>query len=129
MSYSLNNKRFNSNYHEYLLGCDLTNKYCLLNTYNRPKIKEIVVSLPMKNFQNSNISSYNKQARSFFFFQIIFFLFPFISLKSFQTEKYSNQKKLDFSLKIILSNSEQINSFLVYLFVENFDALKKKIFF
>jgi hypothetical protein len=75
MSYSLNNKRFNSNYHEYLLGCDLTNKYCLLNTYNRPKIKEIVVSLPMKNFQNSNISSYNKQARSFFFFSNNLFSF------------------------------------------------------
>ena len=44
----LNNKKFNYVLSDYLMNYDLLNKYSLLNLYQRPKIKKIVVYFLLK---------------------------------------------------------------------------------
>ena len=124
MTKFLENKNFDHNVHDYLINCDITNKYSLKNIHNKPKLSKIVVHFSLKDFLFTNNS--NTQMKAIFIFEIIFFLFPFISINAVQLDKSSIQKRSEFSLKIVLSNSEQINFFLNYLFIENFDKMEKK---
>lgn len=122
----LETKNFNYHVHDYLLSCDIINKYSLQNIHKKPKLNKIIVHFSLKDFSYTNATSNsNIQIRAILIFKIIFFLFPFISLNSIKLDKNSIQKKSEFSLKIILSNSEQINSFLNYLLIENFDRFEK----
>lgn len=126
MSNFLENKNFDHNVHEYLLNCDLINKYSLKNIHKKPKLSKIIVHFSLKNFSYTNTTStLNIQTRAILIFEILFFLFPFVSLNAIKLDKSSIQKKSEFSLKIVLSNSEQINSFLNYLLIENFDKFEK----
>ncbi len=126
MSNFLENKNFDHNVHEYLLNCDLINKYSLKNIHKKPKLSKIIVHFSLKDFSYTNTTStLNIQTRAILIFEILFFLFPFVSLNAIKLDKSSIQKKSEFSLKIVLSNSEQINSFLNYLLIENFDKFEK----
>lgn len=127
MTNFLENKNFDHNIHEYLLNCDIVNKYSLQNIHKKPKLSKIVVHFSLKDFSYTNTTSNsNTQIRAILIFEIIFFLFPFISINAVKLDKNSIQKRSEFSLKIVLSNSEQINSFLNYLLIENFDKIEKK---
>ena len=124
MTKFLENKNFDHNVHDYLINCDIVNKYSLQNVHKKPKLSKIVVHFSLKDFLFTNNS--NTQLKAIFIFEIIFFLFPFISINAVQLDKSSIQKRSEFSLKIVLTNSEQIKFFLNYLFIENFDKMEKK---
>jgi hypothetical protein len=127
MTNFLENKNFDHGIHEYLLGCDILNKYSLKNIHKKPKLSKIIVHFSLKDFSYTNATNdFNTQIRAIIIFEIIFFLFPFISVNAVKLSKGSIQKKTDFSLKIVLSTQEQINSFLNYLLIENFDRIEKQ---
>jgi hypothetical protein len=127
MTNFLENKNFAHDTHKYLLDCDLVNKYSFENIHKKPKLSKVIVHFSLKNFSCANSTDdFNTQMRAILIFEIIFFLFPFISINNIRLSKGSAQKKTNFSLKIVLSNEEQINSFLNYLLIENFDRMEKQ---
>jgi len=99
-------------YNNYISNCDLINKYNCTNINTIPKIKSIVLEIPLFQFitllnislnsKNTIIKTYLK---AYFMFYILFSLEPYINYKS--------TKKLDknYSLKLKLSNINQINNF------------------
>lgn len=122
---SLSNKKFNFCSHNYLLNCDLINKYNLKSIYKKPKLKKIVLHFPIKQLLSINSTDNNLQVKAFLVFYIIFFSLSFIN---FDRSKISNNLNIDpeYSLKVIISNPEDINLLLLNLFVENYDKFNKE---
>jgi hypothetical protein len=123
MPHSFSNKKFNHSVHEYLLDCDLINKYTLKNIYKRPKLKKVIVHFPINNLLQSNSFGNNLQVKSFLIFHVLFFILPFINFDKIKTN--SCLINPEYSLKIILSNEEDIHLFLINLFVENSSQFEK----
>ena len=126
----LNNKKFNYVLSDYLINYDLVNKYSLVNLYQRPKIKKIVVYFLLKDLLvASNLSKKNNniQIKAFFIFYILFALISFLNVSDAVINK-NLHKTVDnpYSLKIILSSREDINNFLLMFFVENSNSLIKE---
>jgi len=100
-----NNKFFNSNQHEYLLTCDLINKYCLKHVSQKPKIEELRIS-------DDSSHEYltfdrNLKAKKILFFNLVFGLWPNFSIKRSQSIRITS------SFEIRTSNIEAINLLLI----------------
>jgi hypothetical protein len=126
----LNNKKFNYVLSDYLMNYDLLNKYSLLNLYQRPKIKKIVVYFLLKDLlAASNLSKKNNniQIKAFFIFYILFALTSFLNISDAVVNK-NLQKTAEnpYALKIVLSSKEDINTFLLMFFIENYNSLIKE---
>lgn len=110
----------------YLSNCDLINKYNLTALEKKPKIKNVIIELSSRDILNSieisgktEISS-EIQIKSFFTLYVLNALIPFIS---FSDGIKVQAKDSSYSLKVVLSNDEQIYSFLLSIFVENWNKL------
>jgi hypothetical protein len=126
MSLNLVNKKFNIKQNEYLLDCDLINKYSLKSLYKKPKIKKINIHFPLDSFSNANTVDSNVQVKSMLLFYTFFSLISYINFKKIKVKKVSkNITDVNFSLKIVLSDIESIYFFLFNLMVENFNRLEK----
>lgn len=111
-------KTTNLHYNDYLSNCDLINKYNCINTNTIPRIKSIVLELPLFQFINLlNISSNSKSMimktylKAYFVFYILFCIKPSINYKSIK-----NLSK-NYSLKLKLSSMNQINNFCYTFFM------------
>ena len=124
MSLNLINKKFNIKQNEYLLDCDLINKYCLKSIYKKPKIKKINLHFPLSSFSNTIDS--NLQVKSMLLFYTFFSLISYINFKKVKLKKSSKSAAdANFSLKIILSDKESIYFFLFNLMIENISRIEK----
>lgn len=116
-------KNTNTNY---LSSCDLINKYNINNINKIPKLNKVAVEVSSYDILNSSeISGKNEldselQMKSFFILYLIQALIPFIS---FSNSKKVKEDGLSYSLKIVLSDEDEIYSFLVKFFVENWNKL------
>ena len=110
----------------YLSNCDLINKYNLTALEKKPKIKDITIELSSLSVLNSiemsgkSEMSSEIQIKSFFILYALSALIPFIS---FSDGVKVQTKSNNYSIKVILSNDEQIYSFLLSIFVENWNKL------
>ena len=120
--------RFNKNsltiQTNYLLTCDYINKYDLKNIYKKPKIQSILITCKLKTLINAfnlkNISEKNIeiQIKSFLLFYLYSTQIPFINNKIIISKKLINNK-LNYLIKINLNTVNDINTFLLTLFIEN----------
>jgi len=110
----------------YLSDCDLINKYNLNSLNKKPKLHKIILELSSRDILDSfEISGKNEtdseiQVKSFIILYILQSFLPFIT---FSTSTKSKDEGSTFLLKIILSNDDEIYSFLVSFFVENWNKL------
>jgi hypothetical protein len=116
-------KNTNTNY---LSSCDLINKYNVTNINKIPRLNKIAIEVSSYDILNSSeIAGKNEldselQIKSFFILYLIQALIPFIS---FNNSKKVKEDGLSYSLKVVLSNEDEIYSFLVKFFVENWNKL------
>ena len=116
-------KNTNTNY---LSSCDLINKYNVTNINKIPRLNKIAIEVSSHDILNSSeIAGKNEldselQIKSFFILYLIQALIPFIS---FNNSKKVKEDGLSYSLKVVLSNEDEIYSFLVKFFVENWNKL------
>jgi len=127
----LNNKKFDYIVSDYLVNYDLIHKYNLKNIYRRPKIKKIVLHFLLKDLlASSNLGrkvTNNTQIKAFFIFYILFSLNSYINItKTSFNKMLQKNADNDYSLKIVLSSRQDINNFLVMLFIENYNQLGKE---
>jgi hypothetical protein len=110
----------------YLSNCDLINKYNLTNINKIPKLSEVAIEISSSDILNSSeIAGKNEldselQIKSYFILYLIQALIPFIS---FNNSKKVKEDGLNYSLKIVLSAEDEIYSFLINFFVENWNKL------
>ena len=104
----------------------MINKYNVTNINKIPKLNKIAIEVSSYDILNSSeIAGKNEldselQIKSFFILYLIQALIPFIS---FNNSKKVKEDGLSYSLKIVLSNHDEIYSFLVKFFVENWNKL------
>jgi len=118
------------NSESYLSHCDLINKYNFKNVHEIPELKKIVLELNLEDFllscdfsQKEQTDS-NTQIRAYIIIYILMGLMPFINFnKSAGSSLKAKSVENNYSLKIILSNKKEINSFLTSLFIENWSKL------
>lgn len=118
------------NSESYLSTCDLINKYSFKNVHEIPELKKIVLELNLEDFliscdfsQKEQTDS-NTQIRAYIIIYILMGLMPFINFnKSGGSSLKAKSVENNYSLKIILSNKKEINSFLTSLFIENWSKL------
>ena len=110
----------------YLSNCDLINKYNLLSLSKTPKVKEIILELSSRDvlnaFENMGKAETDPetQIKSFFILYIIQAFSPFIM---FSSSTKTESGKHSFLLRTILSNPDDLCSFLTSFFVENWNKL------
>ena len=110
----------------YLSNCDLINKYNLTNINKIPKLTEVAIEVSSSDILNSSeIAGKNEldselQIKSYFILYLIQALIPFIS---FNNSKKVKEDGLNYSLKIVLSAEDEIYSFLIKFFIENWNKL------
>ena len=128
MSFSeTNNARYSSHY--YLSTCDLINKNVLDNLCHRPKVEKIFLELSPSDLSSTEdsfqttINGGDYQIESFLLLYSIRLHKPLVSLScSKQSKKDSNSH----SLKMIISEEEDIYLFLLVFFIENLSELVDK---
>jgi len=124
---SLTKIKINHNFNNYLINCDLLNKYNIKNINQTPKLKKIVVELPLEELLKASESSSNSeinddiQIQSFL---ILYLLSTFIPYIVFKKSKKLKDSSKNFSVKFVLSQTSDINNFLVTFFIENWFKLK-----
>ena len=115
----------------YLSSCDLINKYNLSNINKISKLSEVTIEISSSDILNSSeISGKNEldselQIKSYFILYLIQSLIPFVS---FNNSKKVKEDGLNYSLRITLSAEDEIYSFLVNFFVENWNKLLSEDF-
>lgn len=138
MNSPLNTKRYNNSFGSYLTNLDLINKYNSKTLYNLPEIKKIILHFSIKDFlealkiSNKNEINSNSEIKAMLLFYIYFSLLPYINFKKIKLKngRGRNEATNDFSLKINISNQQDIVLFLINLFVEQGDFIKQeKLFF
>ena len=114
----------------YLSNCDLINKYNIKTTYGIPKIEKIILEFPFEefvkscNFIEKDPTNPIFQMKGAIIFYILTNLMPYINFnKSIVVLKKNVSLENNYSLKIIITNKEEINLFLNTLFVENWSKL------
>jgi len=111
----------------YFNSYDVFQKYFLGNIYKCPAIKKIVLSFLLKDLLISSIfikKNNNIQIKAFYIFYVLFSLVPFLRLSHVVSNR-NLQKTTEnpYSLKIVLSSTEDINNFLLMFFLENHNSL------
>lgn len=129
---SISNNKFNSVFNDYSLSCDLLNKYNLINIHTRPSLKKIVFHFPLKSFLvnlDNSENNLNTQIKSFLMFYTLFSLSSYVNFQKIKVSRgYIKGKDAEgsYSLKVVLTNKNDIDFFLISLFIENFDKLQKE---
>ena len=117
---------------KYLSNYDLINKYNSESIYKNPKLKKIIVELSSEDlllaseYGNKKALDPDVQIKSFLILYIFYSLKPFININNKSSSKDDGDSK--FSLKIVLSSPEEIDSFLKSLFIENWNKLNLEDF-
>ena len=128
---SLTKIKINHKFNTYLLDCDLLNKYSIKNINQAPKLKKIILELPLEELIKASESSTGSevnddtQIQSFLILYLLSAFIPYIVFKKSKRLKDSLKK---FSVKFVLSEKSDINNFLVTFFVENWFKLKVQDF-
>jgi len=84
---SLTKIKINHNFNNYLINCDLLNKYNIKNINQTPKLKKIVVELPLEELLKASESSSNSeinddiQIQSFLILYLLSTFIPYIVFK------------------------------------------------
>ena len=104
---------FKNNFYRlnYLLKCDLVNKYLLKDVYSYPKIKYINLDLSLNNLlvdKNSNFNNLNFKIRIFIIFYLLDFNIPFLKCLNIVKQNKTNSilNITDFKLIIILKKKK-----------------------
>lgn len=127
----LNSNSKNVRFNNYLSACDLVNKYCLKNLHESPKLSEVVLEFSSANILAASESGNRKeldselQTKAFFLLYILSCEKPFINLNKIKMVKDTG---FDYSVKIVLSSKEELDSFLRTMFVENWNLLLSEDF-
>lgn len=122
--------KINNSLNNYLSICDLINKYNFKSVYNAPKVEKIVIDfnifdfLAASDFKDKEQTDSNVQVQAA---ALLYILTGFISYINFN-KSLSSIKKLkisenNFSLKVSISNSKEIETFLFTFFIENWSKL------
>ena len=95
----------------YLSNCDLINRTLLSNLYRKPRLDKVVLSLSL----NESSDYISKKIESFLM------LYLFKLQKSFLSLNDSSSEDLPpfFKLKVTISEEQDLNLFLLSLFIEN----------
>jgi Cu/Ag efflux protein CusF len=114
-------KRFDLKHQEYLVTCDLINKYSLKNIDQKPKIEKVTIafnSIPRNSFFRDSYST-AVRAEIFSFFSKIFSIFPKISLSLSRGGLYSYElsSQISLSFKVDISDLEEINLMLYRMLI------------
>ena len=115
---------------EYLSTYDLINKYNIKSIHQVPKLKKIVIDFNLEDFlsacdlQGKEQTDSNVQIQASSVFYILTGLMSYINFnKSFISLKKSKTSENNYSLKVLISKKEELNSFLVLFFIENWSKL------
>lgn len=115
----------------YLSTCDLINKYNLLNVNKVPKLNKIVLELSSRDLLSAveslgkNEINTETQIKSYFLLYIFSSYQPYIKFRVSKKLKGEND---NYSLEINISKNEDIYSFLISFFVENWNKLSVEDF-
>ena len=113
---------------QYYSSYDLLNKYNLTSLYNKPKIKKIIIEMSLTEFLNSldneqeqgRLNEIDVQIKIFSLFYCWLSVFPFITNCKSNLLKNKQKESPSYTiLKTIFSKNEQIDNFLISIFVEN----------
>jgi len=113
---------------QYYSNYDLLNKYNLTSLYNKPKIKKIIIEMSLTEFLNSldneqeqgRLNEMGVQIKIFSLFYCWLSVFPFITNCKSNLLKNKQKESPSYTiLKTIFSKNEQIDNFLISIFVEN----------
>ena len=122
------NKKFIKN--NYLSNYDSINKYNLKNIYSVPKLKNIILEFSLKNLIKAsdftNISEENNiiQHKAFILFYLMTSHLPFINSNKLKIIKKTDKDGESFyALKLMILNKNDINNFLLTLFIENWQLM------
>ena len=117
--------------HNYLSTCDLINKYNLLNVNKVPKLNKIVLKLSSRDLLSA-VESLGKseinseiQVKSYFLLYIFSSYQPYIKFRVSKKLKGEND---NYSLEIDIFSKEDIYSFLISFFIENWNKLSLEDF-
>lgn len=131
MSTKVTQHNLNLSTSNYLVNCDLLNKYNINSVYKLPNLEKIVLQIPLNSFLNLSEEQtlgklQNKvkmKVLSFFFF--LFSKFAYINCAKYKTVRAEKNKnnELVYYLKITLKNSNDINSFLISGLMEDIESL------
>ena len=123
----------NYTYNSYLSDCDLLNKYHLTEYSKTPKVKSLIIQLPIKEMINSLESSGKNsldpdvQLKSFVLLYILNLFLPYVSFN--RTDSVGSNKTkgsvLDGHLEIVLLETDSIDIFLSSFFVENWNRISE----
>lgn len=120
--YIKNNLVISSYYSNY----DLAYKYNLASIYQKPKVTTLIFEISLTNFLSSldgdggNSKELDLQLKAFSLFYFWSLVFPFV--KNCKLKLVKNKTKelaSNYVLKIIFSKNEQIDFFLISIFIEN----------
>jgi hypothetical protein len=130
----MNQKNYKLSSANYLLQCDLINKYILKNIYQQPKIEKIEFQVFLKdflissNFFNKKDINNNIQIKACLFLYLIFNFSPFII---FQLNKENKSLKLrnegEFIMKMEITDFNHINNFMSNFLIDNHSFYKNFI--
>jgi len=129
------NSNINNSLSNYLSTCDLINKYNFKSVYNSPKLKRVVIDFNIFDFLSASDFKDKEQTDSTVQIQaatLLYILTGFVSYINFN-KSLSSLKKLklsenNFSLKVTINDSREIDNFLFTLFVENWSKLLSEDF-
>jgi len=114
----------------YLSNCDLLNKYNIKSTYEIPNLKKIILDFNLIDLieasdnLNKEQTDSNTQIKASSIFYILTGLISYINFnKSLSSVKKLKISENNYSIKISLGKSNNINSFLFSFFIENWGKL------
>ena len=125
------NSKLNIVSNTYFSNCDLINKYNFKSLHNIPKLKKVVIDFNLSDFLISSDFSSSKeqtdssvQIKSFIIFYILTESLSYINFnKSLSSIKKLKLSENNYSLKVSITNSKELNSFLFSFFVESWSKL------
>jgi hypothetical protein len=109
---NISNKKLILKYNIYLSDCDLINKYLLKSIYSKPVLKKVVLYFSMNNFKAPSRES-NLKIKCFLIFYLCFSLLSYINFFKIKSQD------VGYSLKVVLSDFNDIHMLLFTLIVEN----------
>jgi hypothetical protein len=120
---SLSNYKVNN----YILNCDLVNKYGLKSVYQKPQLTKIILEFSSNSIflfcENNSEWDLNLQVRFFLLLYILQSNYSFVNLNKFKITNEQNH----YAVKIIISCQKRLQLFLITIFLHDtgFVLLKK----
>jgi len=118
-------------YSNYLSRCDLLNKYNSKSIYSIPSLDKVSVEFRLSDLPGlfgpgaSDSEKTSSQTKLFCLFYLFFGVLPFISAQKVnRSSKKQRISEVEYSLKMRFSGTSPVNSFLFFLFVENWHNLE-----